>query len=79
MVWRQSALLAVNGYGREACEVLSRALHIYPHREHAFRTFLQAPSKSSLAALKNLRSQLAALAAGVPAERVCRRGNAGNE
>jgi hypothetical protein len=75
MVWRQSALLAVNGYGREACEVLSRALRIYPHRERAFRTFLQAPNTSSLAALQGLRDQLDALAAGVPAERLCRSGN----
>jgi O-antigen ligase len=72
MVWRQSALLALNGYESEACKMLSRARHVYPRQEAAFRMQLQSPAARSLAPLVTLRGQLDALAAGAPDETVPR-------
>jgi O-antigen ligase len=71
MVWRQAALLAVNGHDREACRLLVRARRIYPRHEKAFRVWLDRTGVASPASITALRGRLDALARGAPEEIVC--------
>jgi O-antigen ligase len=71
MVWRHSALLALAGAPRQACEALSRARVVYPGYEGRFRDLLDRAGSPAPAALTALRAQLDALAAGASPAAVC--------
>jgi O-antigen ligase len=71
MVWRHSALLALTGEPRQACQALSRARAVYPRYEGAFRAVLDRAGSPAPAALTALRLQLDALAAGHSPATVC--------
>jgi O-antigen ligase len=71
MVWRQTALLAVNGYERQACDLLAKARRIYPRHERKFRALLDRAGFPPPPSITALRAQLDALAAGAPPRAVC--------
>jgi hypothetical protein len=71
MVWRQTALLALNGYERQACDLLVNARRIYPRRETTFRALLDRAGSPPPAPIAALRAQLDALAGGASPEAAC--------
>jgi O-antigen ligase len=71
MVWRQTALLAMNGYERQGCDLLVKARRIYPRHEKAFRALLDRAGSPPPAPIAALRAQLDALAAGALPQSVC--------
>lgn len=70
MVWRQTALLAVNGYPAAACRLLARAWLIHPRHEPRAHAWLER--NAQIPALALLLSQLDALKGGADADTVCK-------
>jgi len=69
MVWRQSALLAVNGYQEPACRLLARAWRLYPRSAATARRLLAR--NADIPAYAALIRQLDALQAGADAQVLC--------
>jgi len=69
MVWRQSALLAANGYPEPACRLLARAWRIYPRSAPGAHRLLARSADTP--AFATLIGQLDALQAGRDADVLC--------
>jgi len=69
MVWRQSALLAANGYPEQACRLMARAWRIHPGSAPGVRRLLAPYAETP--AFATLISQLDALQAGRGADVLC--------
>ncbi|MCC7548116.1 MAG: O-antigen ligase family protein [Burkholderiales bacterium] len=69
MVWRQTALLAVNGYPAEACRLLDKALRIHPR--HADRARGWYVRNTATPAIATLLGQMDGLQAGGSVEASC--------
>jgi len=72
MVWRQSALLAANGYPEQACRLMARAWRLHPRAEPTARKLLAR--NAGIPAFATLLAQLDALRGGEDREVVCRAG-----
>lgn len=72
MVWRQSALLAANGYPEPACRLLARAWQLYPRSAPGARRLLAR--HADMPAFATLLGQFEALQAGADATSLCAAG-----
>lgn len=71
MVWRQTALLAANGYPEQACRLSARALRVHPRHVRGARAWFER--NAAWPAFATLLVQIDALQGGASPDAVCAR------